>query len=103
MVFLGIFFYRVESSNAIYIVNSSKRFYHFYVENAAQRSLTRGLWYLRCSLPTRGYTLRWRVHLKGLNDFLPPRPPEGSREGFLCPVLMILLVNKMLFLLTFVG
>lgn len=43
------------------------------------------------------------MHLKGLNDFLPPRPPEGSREGFLCPVLMTLLLNKMLFLLTFVG
>lgn len=43
------------------------------------------------------------MHLKGLNDFLPPRPPEGSPEGFLCPVLMTLLLNKMLFLLTFVG
>lgn len=42
MVFLGIFFYRVESSSAIFIVNSSKRFYRFYVENAVQRSLT--LW-----------------------------------------------------------
>lgn len=54
------FFCRVESSDAIFIVNSSRTFYRLYVEYAVQRSLT--LWLVVSAV----FPSNQRVYLEGL-------------------------------------